>query len=217
MTQASNNIIDPPWFDGIEDMEPNDDFGSPKQQPEFMEACKEFRKYFENEPWFVRLLAPPAKGYIICVVDARYWQKGKVKVKHRPWRGYPVAVAILTGLAAQAEKNLLAEEARQQQQQRPDAIKMPQRQDSGISAEQGQEIIQAYFEKFGKKRWFIFVNGFKSVAGLFSLQVQVDPSQVNRWQPPYFAHQGLRVPVNYILLSPESLDEMEDHLSGGAA
>lgn len=212
MTQTtSNNIIDPPWFDGIEDMEPNDDYGSPKQPPEFMEACKEFRKYFEDEPWFVRLLAPPSKGYIICVVDARYWQKGKVK--HKPWRGYPVAVSILTGLAAQAEKNLLAEEPKQPQQ--PNVVK--RRRPNSISPEQGREIIKAYFDRYNGKRWFRFVDGFITTSGLFTLKVQVDPSEVRREPAKYFSHQGLRVPVDYILLSPESLDEMEDRLSGGAA
>jgi len=142
---------EPPFFTGISDMEPNDDFGEPKKRDTLENVAAQFRKHFEDEPWFVRILLPAdTRGYLVVVADASYWPK--VPVKYRPFMGYPVAVALLQGLPANEERKKLGS-MREQQESDPQLSGKQERLVARL-----QRACEEFFEKYKDTKWLISVN-----------------------------------------------------------
>lgn len=197
-TTSTTNIIEPPFFDGIEDLDPNDDFGEPKKRGKLEDAAAEFRKYFEKEPWFVRILLPAdTMAYLTVIVDARYWPKERVR--YRPWKGYPVAVAVLPGLASQAEKNMLAEFRQKATEMECEHDVLPFQQ-----SPEGKRLIKIaneFHEKYKGEPWYLQV--FWVINGSVPmLDVKVDGR--------HWAKTGRKsfrgVPVVVSIIPPELID-----------
>jgi hypothetical protein len=181
---------EPPWVTSPEQLEPLDDTGHEKKRPTLEQACVAFREQFINEPWFVRVMATHEDaGYFVLIADARSMP---AKTKMTGWMGYGVAVALVTGAVADAERKV--------------EIKPRKGKEEKIV----EAAIQAYYDKYKANAWLIGVDGFITEEGDMTLDVKVDAA---RWKwgvdAPPFEHNGRKFDVVLVML-PKSMLGDED-------
>lgn len=182
------SMQEPPWITSPEQLEPCDDSGQIKQRPTLEEACVAFRDQFSSEPWFVRIMATHEDAsYFVLIADAR---KMPARSKMTGWMGYGVAVALVPGAVADAERKATPK------RKKPPEEKLL------------EGAIQAYFAKYKASAWLVGVDGFIADDGTMTLDVKVDASHW-KWgvNAPPFVHNGHKFDVVLVMLPKSMLDD----------
>ena len=185
-------LKEPPWVTGTQDLEPNDDNGQPKQKPAFLDACRQFNATFKDEPWFVRVVAPPdTENLFIAIVDASQWVG---RYKSAPWQGYMVAVAQVPREMADKERKSMAEPK------------------DGMSSDH-VDAVEAFRAKYGSREWFLEAGPGASNSGISLISVGVDKRSWPGSKADHFTFKDVRYPV-VICLIPGELVEAENEAMG---
>lgn len=196
------SMQEPPWITSPEQLEPNDDNGQPKQRPTLEAACIAFREQFKAEPWFVRVMATHADAaFFVLVADARYMP---AKCKLSNWMGYGVAVALVPGAVADAERK----------------VQPKKKKDKAVDKDQEviESAIQAFHDKYHESQWFMGMDsGFADESGRLAIVVNVD-SRYWKWGPdcPVFKHKGKTFHVVMAMLPSSLFADEGEHPLGEA-